>query len=585
MSTFSSQTGKLPPQAMLAQRYVIIRLAGRGGMSAIYQAIDMQQGRRHVAIKEMSLENLEADERDDALVRFQQEAHLLASLHHPNLTRIYDSFSEGGRSFLVMDFIEGKTLLQLLQARGEPLPVEQVMHYAEQLCDVLTYLHQHNPAIIFRDLKPTNVMAIPSGHVYLIDFGIARFFKEGQHQDTTVLGSPGYAPPEQHGTGQTNPRSDLYALGATLHCCLSNRDPYHATDKFTFAPVRQFNPLVPEALDQLVLRMVALNEKQRPASAQEVKQALVRIRTPQVHARPSMSAADASAPTQYVQQAQPAFQPTMPAVNQPVNNAPQERLILPSAPDFSPLATTPPNGNSASAATYAALPPPLQMPAATSPGLPPLRQVGGATSPGLPPLRQVGGAGAGVRARVWTPGFLLIFCLFLLLVLGISALAFNIPAPYGSGNPAGLDHIIETGLLLLIVVISLNNLFRARNGLSFMITLGSEIALLTAGSAFLLQTVQDFQNNGLLFSVELLNGLLDAGLLAGSIISLLWLLQRRLAVSDRLWLALLFGAATVCAFLQSQFLDALSRQLLIMSALILLLQGVLLATQVIRKRV
>src|SRR5437879_9832503 len=156
----------------------------------------MKQGQRRVAIKEMSLENLDAVEQQDALVRFQQEAHLLETLNHPNLTRIYDAFSEGGRSFLVMDYIDGKTLLQLLQTRGEPLPVDQVMRYAEQLCDVLTYLHQHNPPIIFRDLKPTNVMATQDGHIYLIDFGIARFFKEGQNQDTTVLGSPGYAPPE-----------------------------------------------------------------------------------------------------------------------------------------------------------------------------------------------------------------------------------------------------------------------------------------------------------------------------------------------------------------------------------------------------
>src|SRR4029077_15029 len=103
-------------------------------------------------------------------------------------------------------------------------------------------------------------------------------FKEGQNQDTTVLGSPGYAPPEQHGSSQTSPRSDLYALGATLHCCLTNRDPYNAADRFNFAPVRQFNPQVPAELDKLVMRLLELDENKRPANALEVKQTLARIR-------------------------------------------------------------------------------------------------------------------------------------------------------------------------------------------------------------------------------------------------------------------------------------------------------------------
>ncbi|HEX7734765.1 MAG TPA: serine/threonine-protein kinase, partial [Ktedonobacteraceae bacterium] len=509
MSTFGSQTGKLAPQAVLAQRYVIVQVAGRGGMSAIYQAIDMKQGQRRVAIKEMSLENLDAVEQQDALVRFQQEAHLLESLNHPNLTRIYDAFSESGRSFLVMDYIDGKTLLQLLQARGEPLPVEQVMRYAEQLCDVLTYLHQHNPPIIFRDLKPTNVMATQNGHIYLIDFGIARFFKEGQNQDTTVLGSPGYAPPEQHGSGQTDPRSDLYALGATLHCCLSNRDPYHATDRFNFAPVCQFNPQVPEALDRLILRMVALDASLRPGSAQEVKQALFGIgqqmRNPNAGAQATQITSN-SAPTQYVQPARPAYQPTMPALSQDVVSAPQEKLILRAVPPGTP----PANGN---------------YPPAPVPTLPPMRLARG---------RSMGGT------RVWTPGFVSVFLLFLLIALGISILTFNIVNPYGPLNSAGLDHATEAGLIVLLVIVSLINLFNAPSALTVLITLGDGIALLAAGSAFLLQTLRDVQNSGQPFAQVPINSLLNAGLLAASILPLLWLFGPRLAWSDRFWLFLLF---------------------------------------------
>lgn len=268
MSTFENQTGRLPRQSMLQQRYLIIGPAGRGGMSAVYQAVDTQSGSRHVAIKEMSQGHLDSPEVAEAVARFRQEASLLGSLHHSNLPRIYDAFGERGRSFLVMDFIEGKNLLQLLQENSmRPLSVAQVVGYALQLCDVLAYLHQHQPPIIFRDLKPTNVMVTESGHIYLIDFGIARFFKEGQLQDTVLLGSPGYAPPEQHGSAQTSPRSDLYALGATLHCCLTGKDPYLSNDHFVFSPVRQYNPLVPFELDQLIQRMVAVDERQSRQAA------------------------------------------------------------------------------------------------------------------------------------------------------------------------------------------------------------------------------------------------------------------------------------------------------------------------------
>src|SRR5581483_8841582 len=136
-----------------------------------------------------------------------------------------------------------RTLQQLLkEAQGRPLPVAQVLSYALQLCDVLGYLHRRNPPIIFRDVKPSNVMVNANGQIFLIDFGIARFFKEGQQQDTMLLGSPGYAAPEQHGLSQTNPRTDIYGLGATLHYCLTGRDPYHSKSPFIFPPIRQLNP-------------------------------------------------------------------------------------------------------------------------------------------------------------------------------------------------------------------------------------------------------------------------------------------------------------------------------------------------------
>lgn len=572
MST-SSQTGKLAPQSVLTKRYLIVQLAGRGGMSAIYQALDMQRGRQRVAIKEMSLESLDELERQDALARFQQEAHLLETLNHPNLTRIYDAFSENGRSFLVMDYIDGKTLLQLLQAAKQPLPVEQVMHYAEQLCDVLLYLHQQNPPIIFRDLKPTNVMATPDGRVYLIDFGIARFFKEGQHQDTTVLGSPGYAPPEQHGTGQTNPRSDIYALGATLHCCLSNRDPYHATNRFAFAPVRQFNPLVPEALDQLILRMVALDENQRPASASEVKQTLAQIRQQlQASSRQpdAQTLANASAPTQYVQPRQaPTYQPTVPAMSPAGSNGSQEKLILRAVPE----PATPPPVTNYPPAPYPSRPP------APYPSRPPTPY------PSPPPPRMpVQQPVAATLPHVWTPGFIVVFLLLLVLSVGGSLLSFSIPHPYGPSNNAGLDHMTEAGLIILALLLSLLNLFTSRKGLTVLLTLGSMIGLLIAGSSVVVHALRDIQNDGLFLSAVPTDGLLTAGLLAASVILVFWQFHRPVTLINRLSLGLLFGIASICAYLQSTSSDIdIPRHIYLLVLLILLIQGILLAGQVARK--
>src|SRR5581483_11554117 len=183
MSTYDSHTERLAPQTLLQQRYFIVGQAGRGGMGTVYQATDLRIAGRYVAIKEMRQAKLSEAELAEATARFQQEAAMLGTLSHPNLPRISDSFSEQGRFYLVMDYIEGRTLQQLLkEAQGRPLPVAQVLSYALQLCDVLGYLHRRNPPIIFRDVKPSNVMVNANGQIFLIDFGIARFFKEGQQQ-------------------------------------------------------------------------------------------------------------------------------------------------------------------------------------------------------------------------------------------------------------------------------------------------------------------------------------------------------------------------------------------------------------------
>ncbi|HYX50496.1 MAG TPA: protein kinase [Ktedonobacteraceae bacterium] len=188
---------------------------GRGGMAAVYKANDTRQGNL-VAIKEMSLSTVAEDERSQAIQNFLAEARILSRLNHPNLPAFTDFFTEGARHFLVMEFIDGSTLEDLLERNKGPFSEPRVLGWARQLCDVLEYLHNQQPPVIFRDMKPSNIMLTRSGRIKLIDFGIARLFRNRGSQDTQVLGTPGFAPPEQYGSAQTDERSDIYSLAMTL---------------------------------------------------------------------------------------------------------------------------------------------------------------------------------------------------------------------------------------------------------------------------------------------------------------------------------------------------------------------------------
>lgn len=276
VATVSPGTGRLTANSLLAGRYLIGKKVGQGGMGAVYHAKDRRLGDKVVAIKEMSEVALtDVLEKQQARLAFQQEAQILAELNHANLPRVTDHFNHGSKQYLVMDFIEGHSLHELLQqASGKPLEVKKVVAWAKQLCDVLDYLHHQKKPIVFRDLKPANIMIAQSGQVKLIDFGIARFFKKGKSTDTSYFGTAGYAPPEQYGgKGQTDPRTDIYALGATLHHLLTGHDPIQSP--FNLPPVRQLNPKVPKALSQTIMRALEHNPKQRWQSAREMKLALL----------------------------------------------------------------------------------------------------------------------------------------------------------------------------------------------------------------------------------------------------------------------------------------------------------------------
>lgn len=270
----SHKTGSLPAQSRLAGRYVILKNVGQGGMAAVYRATDARTG-RIVAVKEMGQDGLSTDDARDALASFRFEADTLLRLRHPNLPEVYDRFSEGARHYLVMEFIDGQTLEQRLAAAGgSALPEVEVLGWARQVCSVLSYLHNQRPPIIFRDLKPSNVMLARGGRIKLIDFGIARLFAPGRSRDTQVLGTPGFAPPEQYGKAQTDARADVYALACTLYQLLSGYDP--ATTPFALPPLHSRNPRVSPHVQLAIERATKLDREARYPTIAAFEQDLLR---------------------------------------------------------------------------------------------------------------------------------------------------------------------------------------------------------------------------------------------------------------------------------------------------------------------
>lgn len=272
-------TGALISNTLLERRYRVVRPVGKGGFGAVYEARDERFQARVVAIKEMSDAQLSSKDRAQAIQDFRQEANMLVQLRHPNLPDVSDFFEEGGKAYLVMEYIEGDTLEKIQENANGPLNEQQVMIWGYQLCNVLGYLHTRPHPVIFRDMKPSNVMVDKDGQIKLIDFGIARIFKSTAAKDTASLGSRGYAPPEQYGRGQTDARSDLYALGATLYDLLTKSTPTDSVtrlvNKSAYEPPRQLNPSISPATEQIVVRAMELDPSQRFQTAFEMRDAIV----------------------------------------------------------------------------------------------------------------------------------------------------------------------------------------------------------------------------------------------------------------------------------------------------------------------
>jgi serine/threonine protein kinase len=267
---------RLQPGTTLQDRYLILGMLGAGGMSSVYKGRDLHfpNVTKLVAIKEMV--NLIADQSMYEMVvrNFEREADLLATLSHPAIPTIYDNFSHKNRSYLVMEFIDGQDLEEILAEFDDFIPEEKVVSWAIEICDVLHYLHQHKPnPIIFRDIKPSNVMIDQHDHIRLIDFGIARHFQPGEKG--TMIGTEGYSPPEQY-RGEASPTGDVYALGATMHHLLTKRDPRtEAPFSFQERPIRNINPLVSPELEQTIETALAYDPKDRYQTAMLMKEALI----------------------------------------------------------------------------------------------------------------------------------------------------------------------------------------------------------------------------------------------------------------------------------------------------------------------
>lgn len=250
-------------------KYKILSEIGRGGMSVVYMAIN-EKANKTWAVKEV---------RKDGVLDFEAvkqglivETDMLKRLRHPNLPSIIDVIEDDETFLIVMDYIEGNSLSKALEEYGAQ-PQEYVIEWAKQLCDVLGYLHSRQPAIIYRDMKPANVMLKPDGNLTLIDFGTAREFKEKNLADTTCLGTVGYAAPEQFGgMGQTDARTDIYCLGATLYHLVTGRNP--SEPPYEMRPIRDINPSLSSGLERIILKCTKRDPNHRYQSAAELMYAL-----------------------------------------------------------------------------------------------------------------------------------------------------------------------------------------------------------------------------------------------------------------------------------------------------------------------
>ncbi len=271
---------------VLKDRYILKQTIGRGGMGSIYLAEDNRLEGRLCAVKEVRQDQTLSDDlRQQGRDQFYREASVLARLDHPTLPKVSDFFSEADADYLVMDFIPGddlKTLMDKKRRSGEFLPLKDILAWASQLADALTYLHSQDPPVIHRDIKPSNLKLTPQNRIKLVDFGLVKQMIPDEMTITVIQGrgTALYTPLEQYGgdTGHTDLRSDIYAFGATLYHLMTNTPPAEAKQRFlkpeTLIPPRHLNPNITPDIEDAVLWAMSLHPDSRPTSVEEFSKAL-----------------------------------------------------------------------------------------------------------------------------------------------------------------------------------------------------------------------------------------------------------------------------------------------------------------------
>jgi serine/threonine protein kinase len=277
----------LRPETILRSRYRIIETVGQGGMGSVYRAEDTRLSGRICAIKEIQIDpQLPPPQQQQSREQFHREASILARLDHPNLPKVSDFFDDEDRDFLVMDFVAGPDLRQIIEEakqKGQFISERRVLNWADQLCDALTYLHGQDPPVLHRDIKPANIKVTPGGLLKLVDFGLVKVMVPDDARTITIVqgrGTAFYTPLEQYGgeSGHTDPRSDLYSLGATLYHLLTNRPPAEAKQRFlnpeSLQPPRTFNRELSQRTQQAILWALAMHPNDRPPNVEAFRESL-----------------------------------------------------------------------------------------------------------------------------------------------------------------------------------------------------------------------------------------------------------------------------------------------------------------------